>query len=60
MSTGIISTIAGTGTGGYSGDNGLATSATFNQPLGVALDSAGTHSSHLLIVKQYFLFTFPR
>ena len=41
VSTGIISTIAGTGTGSYSGDNGAATSATLNYPNGVGLDSAG-------------------
>ncbi|MFT4111200.1 choice-of-anchor D domain-containing protein [Silvibacterium sp.] len=40
-STGIISTIAGTGSAGSSGDGGLATSAKLNYPLGVALDSAG-------------------
>ena len=44
MSTGIITSIAGTGTGSYSGDNGQATSAALNIPIGVALDSAGTHS----------------
>ena len=41
ISTGIITTIAGTGTTTYSGDNGPATSATLNYPNGVALDSAG-------------------
>ena len=41
ISTGIITTIAGTGTAGYSGDNGQATSARFNYPTEVALDSAG-------------------
>ena len=41
VSTGIISTIAGTGSGSYSGDNGPATSATLNGPSDVALDSAG-------------------
>ena len=41
VSTGIISTIAGTGTFSYSGDNGQATSATLNRPFGVALDSSG-------------------
>ena len=41
-STGIITTIAGTGTGSYSGDNGPATSAALNYPLDVALDAAGT------------------
>ncbi len=42
VSTGIITTIAGTGTASYSGDNGPATSATFNNPYGVTLDSAGS------------------
>ncbi len=42
VSTDIITTVAGTGTGSYSGDNGAATSAALNAPLGIALDSAGT------------------
>ena len=37
----IITTIAGTGTASYSGDNGPATSATLNIPYGVALDASG-------------------
>ena len=37
----IITTIAGTGSGSYSGDNGAATSATLNQPYGVAVDASG-------------------
>jgi hypothetical protein len=41
VSTGIITTIAGTGTASYSGDNGQATSATLNFPTDVALDSSG-------------------
>ena len=41
VSTGIISTIAGTGTTSYSGDNGAATSATLYNPRGVALDASG-------------------
>ena len=44
VSTGIITTIAGTGTASYSGDNGHATSASLNYPWGIDLDSAGTHS----------------
>ena len=44
VSTGIINTIAGTGTASYSGDNGAATSATLNYPYGVALDTAGRQS----------------
>jgi len=38
---GIISTVAGTGVNGFSGDGVLATSAELSSPTGVALDSAG-------------------
>ena len=42
VSTGFISTIAGSSTSGsYSGDNGAATSATLYYPWGVALDASG-------------------
>ncbi len=41
-STGLISTIAGTGVAGYTGDTGLATAATLNHPQGIAIDNAGT------------------
>ena len=37
----IITTIAGTGTASYSGDNGAATSATLKYPFGVAVDASG-------------------
>ena len=37
--TGIITTVAGTGTGGYSGDNGAATSAEIANPRGIAVDA---------------------
>ena len=40
-SSGGITTIAGTGTPGYSGDNGPATAAQLFQPHQLALDSAG-------------------
>ena len=41
VSGGVITTIAGTGTASFSGDNGAATSATLNDPGGIALDAAG-------------------
>ncbi len=39
--TGIINTIAGTGTAGSTGDGGLATAAQLNNPCGVTVDAAG-------------------
>ena len=39
--TGIMTTVAGTGTQGSAGDKGLATLAQLNQPWGVTLDSSG-------------------
>ena len=41
VSTGIISTVAGSGSTGYSGDGGQATAASVHRPHGVDLDSAG-------------------
>ncbi|MEI7493524.1 MAG: hypothetical protein WCJ92_02870 [Alphaproteobacteria bacterium] len=48
-STGFISTIAGTGTIGFSGDNGAATAATFQYPAGICLDS-----SNNIYIADYF------
>ena len=53
VSTGIITTVAGTGTGGYNGDDGAATSAKLYNPKGIALDSQGTDHS----ICNYFLAT---
>ncbi|HEY6007873.1 MAG TPA: hypothetical protein VIU40_06070, partial [Geobacteraceae bacterium] len=39
--TGIITTVAGNGVWGYSGDNGPATAAMLKEPRGVAVDGAG-------------------
>ena len=40
-SSGKITTVAGTGTAGFSGDGGLATAAALRFPGGVAVDGAG-------------------
>ncbi len=52
VSTGIITTIAGTGTNSYSGDNGPATAATLCNPFDVALDASGTY---LLCYSELFV-----
>jgi len=39
---GIVTTTAGTGTAGFSGDNGAATSAQLHYPEGIALDAEGS------------------
>ena len=41
VSGGVITTVAGNGTAGFSGDNQPATSAMLNGPAGIAVDTAG-------------------
>ena len=41
LKTGSISTVAGTGKAGYSGDGGLATKAEFNGTFAIDMDPAG-------------------
>lgn len=41
LASGMITTVAGTGTPGFSGDNGPATSAELSGPVGVAANAAG-------------------
>ncbi|HUZ96194.1 MAG TPA: Ig-like domain repeat protein [Edaphobacter sp.] len=41
VSGGTITTVAGTGTAGFSGDGGAATSATLGNPTALAVDSSG-------------------
>lgn len=40
-STGVIETVAGNGTGGFSGDQGVATAAQLSLPSGVSVDGSG-------------------
>ncbi len=47
-STGIITTVAGNGNAGFSGDNGLAINAELNYPAGIAVDT----SNNLYIADQ--------
>jgi hypothetical protein len=47
--TGIITTVAGTGSGGFTGDGGPATNATIDGPLQVWLDN----NNDLLVADQY-------
>ncbi len=55
LSTGIITTIAGTGSTTYSGDNGPATAAGLYNPYDIFLDSAGISHKNLPL----HLFHFP-
>jgi streptogramin lyase len=41
LKTGVITTVAGSGKKGYSGDGGPATQATFNEPYAVVVDPKG-------------------
>ncbi len=39
---GVITTVAGTGAAGFSGDGGPGTQAQLNRPMGIAIDEAGS------------------
>ncbi len=41
LTTGVITTLAGNGNWGYGGDNAAATSASLNDPMGVAVNASG-------------------
>jgi sugar lactone lactonase YvrE len=51
LANGVITTVAGNGTEGYSGDGGPATAASLSGPSGIAVDAAGNlyiadHGNH--------------
>lgn len=48
--TGIITTIAGTGTSSFTGDAAAATSATLSAPRDVKVDSSGTDALALPLI----------
>lgn len=48
VSTGLFSTVAGTGIQGFSGDGGLATAAMISKPAGIQFDTGG----NLLFIDQ--------
>jgi sugar lactone lactonase YvrE len=56
--TGVITTVAGTGAAGSSGDGGLATVATLNNPTGITVDGAGniyisdTNNNRIRVVRS--------
>ena len=50
VSTGIITTIVGTGASSYSGDNGPATSAALYIPYGVTVDTSGKPAVFSVII----------
>ena len=53
VSTGIITTIAGTGTYSYSGDGGVATSATLYGPSSIAVDVSGTATLTSIVLSPF-------
>ncbi len=55
VSTGIITTIVGTGASSFSGDSGQATSATLHYPTGIALDTSGILTVFILIMMIIFI-----
>jgi sugar lactone lactonase YvrE len=64
LGTGVIETVAGTGTAGYSGDGGAATAATLFSPADVALGPDGelyiadTENSCIRVVREGVIDTF--
>ncbi len=55
-SASIISTVAGTGSADYSGDNGPAASASLYSPSGVAVDATGKRTYNSVCDFSFILF----
>jgi hypothetical protein len=55
VSTGIITTNAGTGSGSYGGDGGVASSAILNQPNGLYIDTSGNATINTYMTPVTFL-----
>jgi hypothetical protein len=49
ISTGIITTYAGTGSSSYSGNGGVASSATFNNPAALSIDTSGMYTDYFRV-----------
>ncbi len=60
VSTGIITTIAGTDTAGYKYDNIQASSASLNGPFAVDIDAAGNYYFQLYMIFFYLKYRPPR
>ncbi len=58
--SGIITTFAGTGGSGYTGNGGAATSAKLADPVGIAVDSSGIPRHIHYIIITIFTRYFPR
>ncbi len=50
VSTGVITRFAGTGEGSYSGDGSQATSATIQNPHGLAIDASGINNTTMSFI----------
>ena len=48
----FVSTVAGTGSASYSGDNGAATSAALSSPQGVGVDASGRQ------LRKHYVYSF--